>query len=219
MNVYTRRLVTYTDGEMLCSEARSLVHPGPLVRGMKNNSRAVRAMCRATLPPPPIKPSAYKTRTIPVRSSRSSIFTVQTAPTGEEGTANVDFVIFPERWLVGEHTFRPPWYHVNIMSEFMGLIYGRYDAKEQGFVPGGVSLHNCMLPHGPDNDAFQKGSFTELKPIKHENTMAFMFETRFPQQLTEFAASVPSRQPDYPSCWNTLQRNFDPSRRNWSGRA
>jgi homogentisate 1,2-dioxygenase len=76
-----------------------------------------------------------------------------------------------------------------------------------------------MLPHGPDNDAFQKGSFTELKPIKLENTMAFMFETRFPQQLTEFAASVPSRQPDYPSCWNTLQRNFDPSRRNWSGRA
>jgi homogentisate 1,2-dioxygenase len=148
-----------------------------------------------------------------------SIFTVLTAPTGEEGTANVDFVIFPERWLVGEHTFRPPWYHVNIMSEFMGLIYGRYDAKEQGFVPGGVSLHNCMLPHGPDNDAFQKGSFTELKPVKLENTMAFMFETRFPQQLTEFAASVPSRQPDYPSCWNTLQRNFDPSRANWSGRA
>ena len=81
-------------------------------------------------------------------------FTVLTAPSGEEGTANVDFVIFPPRWLVAENTFRPPWYHRNIMSEFMGLIHGQYDAKEKGFVPGGMSLHNCMLPHGPDRSAF-----------------------------------------------------------------
>ncbi|HEY4848821.1 MAG TPA: homogentisate 1,2-dioxygenase, partial [Methylocella sp.] len=79
-----------------------------------------------------------------------SIFTVLTAPSGEEGTANVDFVIFPERWQVAEHSFRPPWYHMNIMSEFMGLIFGQYDAKAKGFAPGGISLHNSMLPHGPD---------------------------------------------------------------------
>jgi homogentisate 1,2-dioxygenase len=77
-----------------------------------------------------------------------SIFTVLTSPSGEEGTANVDFIIFPERWQVAEHTFRLPWFHKNIMSEFMGLIYGQYDAKPDGFVPGGSSLHNCMLPHG-----------------------------------------------------------------------
>jgi homogentisate 1,2-dioxygenase len=138
-----------------------------------------------------------------------SIFTVLTAPSGEAGTANVDFVIFPERWLVAEHSFRPPWYHMNIMSEFMGLIYGQYDAKEEGFVPGGVSLHNCMLPHGPDTSAFEKASTVELKPVKLSNTLAFMFETRFPQQLTEFAARAPSLQDNYPECWENLEKKFD----------
>lgn len=136
-----------------------------------------------------------------------SIFTVLTAPSGEAGTANVDFVIFPERWLVAEHSFRPPWYHMNIMSEFMGLIYGRYDAKEEGFLPGGISLHNCMLPHGPDTDAFAKASTAELKPVKLTGTMAFMFETRFPQQLTRYAAELPTLQDDYPACWSGLEKN------------
>jgi homogentisate 1,2-dioxygenase len=138
-----------------------------------------------------------------------SIFTVLTAPSGEAGTANIDFVIFPERWMVAEHSFRPPWYHMNIMSEFMGLIYGQYDAKEQGFVPGGFSLHNMMLPHGPDAIAFQKASTTELKPVKLQNTLAFMFETRFPQQLTAFAAGLPGLQDDYPDCWRGLDKMFD----------
>ncbi|MHC2949144.1 homogentisate 1,2-dioxygenase [Bradyrhizobium diazoefficiens] len=109
-----------------------------------------------------------------------SIFTVLTSPSETAGTANIDFVIFPERWMVADNTFRPPWYHMNIMSEFMGLIYGVYDAKPQGFVPGGMSLHNCMLPHGPDRDAFEHASNGELKPVKLTGTMAFMFETRYP---------------------------------------
>ena len=86
-----------------------------------------------------------------------SIFTVLTAPSGVEGTANIDFVLFRERWMVAEDTFRPPWYHKNVMSELMGNIYGHYDAKPKGFVPGGMSLHNMMLPHGPDNDRLRKG--------------------------------------------------------------
>ena len=138
-----------------------------------------------------------------------SIFTVLTAPSGEAGTANIDFVIFPERWLVAEHSFRPPWYHMNIMSEFMGLLYGQYDAKEQGFVPGGFSLHNMMLPHGPDKTAFDKASGTDLKPVKLTNTMAFMWETRFPQQLTAYAASLATLQDDYPDCWKGLNKLFD----------
>lgn len=138
-----------------------------------------------------------------------SIFTVLTAPSGEAGTANIDFVIFPPRWMVAEHTFRPPWYHRNIMSEFMGLINGRYDAKEEGFVQGGMSLHNMMLPHGPDLQGFEKASNSELKPVKLDNTMAFMFETRFPQQLTEFAARLDTLQDDYTDCWNGLDRKFD----------
>ena len=138
-----------------------------------------------------------------------SIFTVLTAPSGEEGTANVDFVIFPERWMVAEHTFRPPWYHRNIMSEFMGLIYGQYDAKEEGFVPGGMSLHNMMLPHGPDHPGFEKASNVELKPQKLDNTLAFMFETRYPQQLTEYAANLDTLQDDYIDCWDGLERKFD----------
>ena len=138
-----------------------------------------------------------------------SIFTVLTAPTDEAGTANVDFVIFPPRWMVAEHTFRPPWYHRNIMSEFMGLIHGSYDAKEEGFVPGGMSLHNMMLPHGPDAFGFEKASSTPLHPVKLDDTMAFMFETRFPQQLTRFAAELPTLQDDYIACWDGLERKFD----------
>ena len=95
-----------------------------------------------------------------------SIFTVLTAPSETPGTANIDFVIFPERWGVAENTFRPPWYHRNLMSEFMGLVYGVYDAKPEGFVPGGISLHNQMLPHGPDATAFEHASNVELKPVK-----------------------------------------------------
>ena len=138
-----------------------------------------------------------------------SIFTVLTAPSGEEGTANIDFVIFPERWMVAEHSFRPPWYHRNIMSEFMGLIYGRYDAKEEGFVPGGMSLHNMMLPHGPDAFGFEKASRAELKPEKLSGTMAFMFETRFPQHLTRYAAELDSLQDTYLDCWSGLKKRFD----------
>ncbi len=138
-----------------------------------------------------------------------SIFTVLTAPSGEAGTANVDFVIFPPRWLVAEHTFRPPWYHRNIMSEFMGLIRGQYDAKEKGFVPGGMSLHNMMLPHGPDTFGFEKASEAELAPQKLADTMAFMFETRFPQQVTSFAATSEKLQDDYIDCWQGLERRFD----------
>jgi homogentisate 1,2-dioxygenase len=142
-----------------------------------------------------------------------SIFTVMTSPSETPGTANVDFVIFPERWQVAENTFRPPWYHRNIMSEFMGLVYGRYDAKPEGFVPGGMSLHNTMLPHGPDKDAFEHASNVELKPTKLTNTLAFMFETRFRQRVTKYAATLATRQDDYIDCWTGLKKHFDPNRK------
>ena len=141
-----------------------------------------------------------------------SIFTVLTSPSEAPGTANVDFVIFPDRWLVAENTFRPPWYHMNVMSEFMGLVIGKYDAKPEGFVPGGFSLHNTMLPHGPDADAFEGASNEVLKPRKLENTLAFMFETRFPQQVTAFAASSPQRQRGYSAYGKALKRHFNPEK-------
>ena len=138
-----------------------------------------------------------------------SIFTVLTAPSGMPGTANIDFVLFRERWLVAEGTFRPPWDHKNIMSELMGTIHGQYDAKPRGFVPGGMSLHNMMLPHGPDRDAFEGASNADLKPRKLDDTMSFMFETRFPQHLTEFAAKEAPLQDDYIDCWASLEKKFD----------
>jgi homogentisate 1,2-dioxygenase len=142
-----------------------------------------------------------------------SIFTVLTAPSETPGTANIDFVIFPDRWMVAENTFRPPWYHMNVMSEFMGLIYGRYDAKPEGFQPGGISLHNQMLPHGPDRDAFEGASAAELRPHKLEGTMAFMFETRFAQRVTDFAARAPQLERAYEGYGAHLRRKFDPSSR------
>ena len=138
-----------------------------------------------------------------------SIFTVLTAPSGIEGTANVDFVLFRDRWLVAENTFRPPWYHKNVMSELMGNIYGQYDAKPKGFLPGGMSLHNMMLPHGPDQNSFEHATKADLVPHKLADTMTFMFETRFPQHLTQFAATEAPLQGDYVDCWVDLKKRFD----------
>ena len=139
-----------------------------------------------------------------------SIFTVLTSPSDTPGTANCDFVIFPPRWLVMEDTFRPPWYHRNLMSEFMGLVYGEYDAKPGGFKPGGASLHNCMVPHGPDEEAFTKASQADLKPQKLDNTLAFMFESRYRFIPTAWALQSPALDPDYADCWAGLQDQYKP---------
>jgi homogentisate 1,2-dioxygenase len=137
-----------------------------------------------------------------------SIFTVLTSPSSDIGTANVDFVIFPPRWMVAENTFRPPYYHRNCMSEFMGLIYGNYDAKQDGFVPGGASLHNAFSAHGPDLQTFEAASKAVLKPHKIENTLAFMFESRYVYQTTDAAMSSSTLQKDYLACWKGLKKNF-----------
>ncbi|MBW8304096.1 MAG: homogentisate 1,2-dioxygenase [Brevundimonas sp.] len=135
-----------------------------------------------------------------------SIFTVLTSPSDTPGTANCDFVIFPPRWMVAEDTFRPPWFHRNVMSEFMGLVTGEYDAKEGGFAPGGASLHNCMSGHGPDQASYDKAVAAELKPVKIENTLAFMFETRLPIRTTEWAQTSPTMQLDYDDVWTGFEK-------------
>jgi homogentisate 1,2-dioxygenase len=136
-----------------------------------------------------------------------SIFTVLTSPSEIAGTANVDFVIFPPRWMVAENTFRPPWFHRNVMSEYMGLIHGAYDAKEGGgFVPGGASLHNQMNGHGPDTAATAKAMAAELKPHKIDDTLAFMFESRWVWRPTAFALSCPQLQSDYDDCWKSFPK-------------
>ena len=138
-----------------------------------------------------------------------SIFTVLTSPSDLAGTANVDFVIFPPRWMVAENTFRPPWFHRNVMSEYMGLVHGAYDAKAEGFAPGGGSLHNCMSGHGPDAVTFEKASHAELTPHRIDNTLAFMFESRYVIHPTRFALDTPLLQKDYLACWDGLKKNFN----------
>ena len=140
-----------------------------------------------------------------------SIFTVLTSPSDTAGTANMDFAIFPPRWLVAVNTFRPPWFHRNIASEFMGLIHGAYDAKAGGFVPGGASLHNCMSGHGPDAASFDKASAADTtKPDHIVDTMAFMFETRAVIHPTRQALEAPQLQADYQDCWRGLRKRFEP---------
>jgi homogentisate 1,2-dioxygenase len=139
-----------------------------------------------------------------------SIFTVLTSPSDTPGTANCDFVIFPPRWMVAEDTFRPPWYHRNLMSEFMGLVHGQYDAKPEGFKPGGMSLHNCMVPHGPDAEAFEKASNTALTPHKLDDTLAFMLESRWRFLPTEFAMQGGALDTAYIDCWAGLAERFVP---------
>lgn len=142
-----------------------------------------------------------------------SIFTVLTSPTSVPGMANIDFVIFPPRWMVAENTFRPPWFHRNLMNEFMGLIKGEYDAKAEGFLPGGASLHGCMSAHGPDAETCAKAIAAELAPSKIDNTMAFMFETGQVLRPTRHALDCPQLQNDYDRCWATLPSTFTPNRR------
>lgn len=161
-----------------------------------------------------LAPCRYDTRHFMVIGSISfdhpdpSIFTVLTSPSDTPGTANCDFVIFPPRWLVMEDTFRPPWYHRNVMSEFMGLVYGQYDAKPEGFRPGGASLHNSMVPHGPDTEAFGKASAATLAPHKLDATLAFMFESRWRFRPTAWAMRDGALDARYADCWAGLADNF-----------
>ncbi|MFJ9798668.1 homogentisate 1,2-dioxygenase [Streptomyces sp. NPDC101145] len=159
-------------------------------------------------------PYVYDLRTFNVIGTISydhpdpSIFTVLTSPTDTPGLAGVDFVVFAPRWLVGEDTFRPPYFHRNVMSEYMGLIEGAYDAKAEGFVPGGGSLHNMMSAHGPDRETFDKASAAELKPQKIDDGLAFMFETRWPIATTGQAANADHLQRGYDEVWQGLERHF-----------
>jgi homogentisate 1,2-dioxygenase len=139
-----------------------------------------------------------------------SIFTVLTAPSEIPGTANVDLAVFPSRWLVAEHTFRPPWFHRNFMNEFMGLITGEYDAKAEGFAPGGASLHNCMAGHGPDAATYEAATQADLKPVHLSDTMAFMFETRYVVRPTQYAMDTTELQGEYYECWQGLKKRFAP---------
>jgi len=141
-----------------------------------------------------------------------SIFTVLTSPGSVPGQANIDFVIFPPRWMVAEHSFRPPWFHRNLMNECMGLVQGAYDAKAGGFLPGGLSLHNRMSAHGPDAASTAQAIAAELQPQKLENTLAFMFETGQVLRPSRFALECRERQLDYDACWSELPRTFDPQR-------
>ena len=135
-----------------------------------------------------------------------SIFTVLTSPSGEPGVANVDFVIFPPRWQVAEDTFRPPWFHRNVMSELMGLVHGAYESKAHGFLPGGVSIHNCMQPHGPDLPTFDKGTQSELAPHRLSNSLAFMWESRWVFRPTKHALQAPQLQKDYDQVWDGFRK-------------
>jgi homogentisate 1,2-dioxygenase len=139
-----------------------------------------------------------------------SIFLVLTSPSDTPGVGNMDFVIFPPRVLVARDTFRPPWFHRNIASEFMGLVFGAYDAKAEGFAPGGASLHNCMTGHGPDAATFDKASNADTsKPDYIAGTMAFMFEARNVSRPTRTAMDAAHRQRDYQACWAGLQKHFE----------
>ncbi len=143
-----------------------------------------------------------------------SIFLVLHSPSDTPGVSMIDFVIFPPRILAMQDTFRPPWFHRNIASEFLGLIHGKYDAKAEGFLPGGASLHNSMSGHGPDAETFEKASHADLsKPDVIRDTMAFMFETRCVLRPTRYALESGQLQADYFRCWQGLKRHFDPGRR------
>ncbi|MBS0214289.1 MAG: homogentisate 1,2-dioxygenase [Proteobacteria bacterium] len=142
-----------------------------------------------------------------------SIFLVLTSPSDSPGVGNMDFVIFGPRMLVAQDTFRPPWFHRNIASEFMGLIHGAYDAKADGFVPGGGSLHNCMTGHGPDAATFEKASVSDTtKADAIQDTMAFMFESRNVIRPAQQAIDAAHRQRDYQHCWDGLRKHFDPAK-------
>ena len=142
-----------------------------------------------------------------------SIFLVLQSRSATPGVDTIDFVIFPPRVLVQENTFRPPWFHRNIASEFMGLVTGQYDAKAEGFVPGGASLHNCMSGHGPDAETFDKASEADTsKPQYLRDTMAFMFECSAIIRPTRHALESSALQRDYWKCWQGLEKRFDPAK-------
>jgi homogentisate 1,2-dioxygenase len=192
---------------------------GPLEIVRKDGGRLWRTVAKSS----PFNVVAWHGNLVPVRYDTArfmtigsishdhpdpSIFTVLTSPSDTPGVANCDFVIFPPRWLVAEDTFRPPWYHRNVMAEFMGLVHGRYDAKPEGFRPGGMSLHNTHVPHGPDNEAYTQASQAVLAPHKLADTLAFMFESRWRFKPTAWALNHAALDRGYAACWSDLSDNF-----------
>lgn len=140
-----------------------------------------------------------------------SINTVLSSYTNAPGLANCDFVVFPPRYVAAEGTFRPPWFHRNVMSEYMGLLTGSYDAKPDSFLPGASSVHNRFTPHGPDGSAVQRGTDADTtKPERYNNTLAFMWETRLVWHPSEYALQT-LNDTEYPQCWGTVQKRFDPN--------
>lgn len=137
-----------------------------------------------------------------------SIFCALSSPSSNVSGANVDFMILPPRWVSAEGTFRPPGFHRNCVAEFLGIISGKHDSKGSNFVPGAASLHNNWVPHGPDIPTFEAARSAELAPTKLEDTLVFMFETRYPLELTSAAFDSEARQRDYPSCWDGFRKRF-----------
>ena len=137
-----------------------------------------------------------------------SIWTLLSSPSDTPGTANLDFILFREHWRVAENTFRPPWFHSNVMSELMALIEGVYDAKAEGFVPGGISIHNSFIPHGPDSDAFKSATEADLAPTKGPDSLAVMWESRYRWVPTSWAMALSELQDDYPERWSELKSGW-----------
>jgi homogentisate 1,2-dioxygenase len=137
-----------------------------------------------------------------------SIYCVLASPSAVPGTSNMEFGCFPPRWTVAEHTFRPPPFHRNVASEFLGLIAGQYIGKDASFGPGSASLHNCMSGHGPDAEAYERGANAELKPTYLDNTLVFLFETQLPIRPTRFALESELLERDYYTHWQGLRKRF-----------
>jgi homogentisate 1,2-dioxygenase len=141
------------------------------------------------------------------------IFTVMSSMSTRPGVAVLDFVVFQKRFMVAENTFRPPYFHRNTMAEFMGNIYGDYDAKSGGFEPGCSSLHSPMTPHGPETKATEKAMHEDLKPVKYKDTMSFMFESCYLLRIANDAYVTESSvqvDHEYNNCWNDMKIYFDP---------
>ncbi|MEE3139619.1 MAG: homogentisate 1,2-dioxygenase [Actinomycetota bacterium] len=138
-----------------------------------------------------------------------SIWTLLSSASDTAGTANMDFILFREHWRVAEHTFRPPWFHSNVMSELMGLVDGIYDAKAEGFLPGGISIHNSFIPHGPDEAAYESATQADLGPVKGPDSLAVMWESRYRWAPTSWAMALTELQADYPERWANLSREYD----------
>jgi homogentisate 1,2-dioxygenase len=138
-----------------------------------------------------------------------SILTVLTCPLDDHGNNMADVLVFSGRWEVAEHTFRPPYYHRNVATEFSYIV--ALPEPYSGFEKGAYFLSPSMTPHGISGRAHRQALEADDAPRRlPDGSIWVMFETALGLRLTPWAMASGNRDDAYHELWTDMPATFSP---------